>query len=103
MARIPEDKIEWIKKNVPIERLCIRYNIELKPQGKNLVGRCPWHQDDTPSFIVTPEKLPKRQRASLLRRLVEQPILEDSTLPGKKVPVTPSTRDLNVIDVIEIK
>ena len=56
MDRIPEDQIERIKKNVPIEQLCSRYNIELKPQGKNLVGRCAWHQDDTPSFIVTPEK-----------------------------------------------
>jgi energy-coupling factor transporter ATP-binding protein EcfA2 len=56
MARIPDEKIKQIKQNVPIERLCSRYNIALKPQGKNLVGRCPWHQDDTPSFIVTPEK-----------------------------------------------
>jgi DNA primase catalytic core len=56
MARIPEDQIERIKQTVPIERLCRHYSIELKPQGKNLVGRCPWHQDDTPSFIVTPEK-----------------------------------------------
>jgi DNA primase len=56
MARIPEDQIERIKQTVPIERLCQRYNIELKPQGKNLVGRCPFHKDDTPSFIVTPEK-----------------------------------------------
>ena len=56
MARIPEDQIEKIKQTVPIERLCSRYNIDLVAQGKNLVGRCPWHQDDTPSFIVTPEK-----------------------------------------------
>ena len=56
MARIPEDQIERIKQTVPIERLCRRYNIELKAQGKNLVGTCPFHADDTPSFIVTPEK-----------------------------------------------
>jgi DNA primase len=55
MARIPEDQIERIKQTVPIERLCQRYNIELKAQGKNLVGRCPFHKDGTPSFIVTPE------------------------------------------------
>jgi DNA primase catalytic core len=36
--------------------LCERYHIELKPQGKNLVGFCPWHKDDKPSFIVTPDK-----------------------------------------------
>jgi DNA primase catalytic core len=56
MVRIPEEKIEQIKQSIPIERLCSRYNIELKPQGKNLVGHCPFHADDTPSFIVTPEK-----------------------------------------------
>ena len=56
MARIPEEQIQQIKQTIPIERLCRHYNIDLKPQGKNLVGHCPWHQDDTPSFIVTPAK-----------------------------------------------
>jgi DNA primase len=58
MARIPEDQIEWIKQSVPIERLCRRYNIELKPAGKNLVGHCPFHQDDTPVVYRHPGKKP---------------------------------------------
>jgi len=28
---------------------------ELKRQGKNLAGHCPFHNDRTPSLIVTPE------------------------------------------------
>ena len=33
------------------------YGIELKPMGPdNLMGRCPFHDDATPSFGVTPSK-----------------------------------------------
>ncbi|MCU7929102.1 MAG: hypothetical protein KZQ97_22085 [Candidatus Thiodiazotropha sp. (ex Dulcina madagascariensis)] len=53
--------------------------------------------------IIDIEALPKRQRASLLRRLTEQPVLENDTLPSTKVPVTPSTRDLNILEIIEIQ
>lgn len=56
MPRIPDEQIQRLKKEVSLERLCGRYNIELKPQGKNLVGFCPWHTEDKPSFIVTPDK-----------------------------------------------
>ncbi len=56
MPRIPDEEIQRLKREVSLVRLCERYNIELKSQGKNLVGFCPWHKDDKPSFIVTPEK-----------------------------------------------
>jgi DNA primase catalytic core len=56
MPRIPEEDIRRLKKEVSLVRLCERYKIELKSQGKNLVGFCPWHRDDTPSFVVTPDK-----------------------------------------------
>jgi DNA primase len=56
MPRIPDEEIQRLKREVSLVRLCQRYNIELKPQGKNFVGFCPWHKDDKPSFIVTPEK-----------------------------------------------
>lgn len=56
MPRIPDDQIQRLKKEVSLVRLCERYNIDLKPQGKNLVGFCPWHTEDAPSFIVTPDK-----------------------------------------------
>jgi DNA primase len=56
MPRIPDEEIQRLKREVSLVRLCERYGIELKPQGKNLVGFCPWHKDDKPSFIVTPDK-----------------------------------------------
>jgi DNA primase catalytic core len=56
MPRIPEAEIERIKRHLPVADLCARYGIELKPQGKDLVGHCPFHDDKTPSFIVTPAK-----------------------------------------------
>ena len=30
--------------------------VELKPHGKDLVGRCPFHDDKTPSLVVTADK-----------------------------------------------
>ncbi len=56
MPRIPHEVIQRLKRQVSIVRLCERYGIELKPQGKNMMGFCPWHKDDKPSFIVTPDK-----------------------------------------------
>jgi DNA primase catalytic core len=56
MARIPDDELEHIKRDVPLTDLCGRYGIELQPQGKDFIGHCPFHDDKTPSFIVTPSK-----------------------------------------------
>ena len=37
--------------------MCRDYGIELKQMGPdNLMGRCPFHEDKTPSFGVTPSK-----------------------------------------------
>jgi DNA primase catalytic core len=55
MARIPDQEIERLKKEISIERLVSGFGVELKRTGANLVGRCPFHDDRTPSLIVTPE------------------------------------------------
>jgi len=55
MARIPDEIIERIKQEVSVQRLIEARGIELKRQGKNLAGHCPFHNDRTPSLIVTPE------------------------------------------------
>ncbi len=47
--------IEEIKSRIDIVELIGRY-ITLKPAGKNYKGRCPFHPDDTPSLVVSPEK-----------------------------------------------
>jgi DNA primase len=56
MPRIPTELIERIKREAPIEELAREYGIELENRGKDLFGRCPWHEDSTPSLSVTPGK-----------------------------------------------
>ena len=56
MARIPESEIEQLKSSVDIVGLIQSKGIELKKHGKDLVGKCPFHNDKTPSLVVTPNK-----------------------------------------------
>jgi len=59
MARIPDDQLAQLKKNVSILHVCAAHGIELKPHGTaDYVGRCPLpgHEDGQPSFVVTPRK-----------------------------------------------
>ncbi len=57
MARIPESEIERIKSAVDLVALVQSKGIELKRHGsKDMVGRCPFHEEETASFIVTPTK-----------------------------------------------
>ena len=55
MPRIPDDELARLKA-IPLLDLCRDYGIELRPQGKDHAGRCPFHADDSPSFIVSPGK-----------------------------------------------
>lgn len=56
MARIPPDELERLKNEVSVQRLVESAGIELKKSGKDLTGRCPFHEDGTVSLIVTPAK-----------------------------------------------
>ena len=57
MPRIPESEIERIKKETDLAALVRSRGIELKQHGeRNLIGRCPFHDDNDPSFVVTPAK-----------------------------------------------
>jgi DNA primase catalytic core len=56
MARIPEATIERLKSEVATERLVASGGIELKRAGKDLLGRCPFHEDREASLVVTPAK-----------------------------------------------
>lgn len=56
MARIPETDLQRLKDEVSVQRLVEAAGIELKKIGKDIAGRCPFHEDDEPSLIVTPAK-----------------------------------------------
>jgi DNA primase len=53
--RIPPEKIEEIRSSNDIIDV-ISQHVRLKKRGKNFVGLCPFHQEKTPSFTVSPEK-----------------------------------------------
>ncbi|WP_154643464.1 CHC2 zinc finger domain-containing protein, partial [Leptospira interrogans] len=51
---IPKEEIARLKMETDLLALIRSYGIELKKHGLNWLGRCPFHEDRTPSFIVTP-------------------------------------------------
>ncbi len=53
--RIPEDLIERIRTSVDIVDVVSEY-VQLKKQGRNYFGLCPFHQEKSPSFSVSPDK-----------------------------------------------
>jgi len=54
LARIPDDELERLKREVPLERLVTGFGIELRRHGADLIGRCPFHDDREPSLVVSP-------------------------------------------------
>jgi DNA primase len=56
MARIPQEELDRLKRDISVEQLATAYGIALKPHGQNLIGLCPMHADHDPSFVVTPAK-----------------------------------------------
>lgn len=57
MPRIPDAEIERLKRNTSVAELCRSRGIELKKHGsRDLIGRCPFHEDAKPSFVVSPSK-----------------------------------------------
>lgn len=57
MPRIPDEDLDWIKRSADLASLVRSKNIELKSHGsKDLIGRCPFHDEKTASFVVTPGK-----------------------------------------------
>jgi DNA primase len=56
MARIPEQDLERVKRDTDLVALVQAAGVELRRHGANLVGRCPFHDDEQPSLVVTPSK-----------------------------------------------
>ena len=57
MPRISETDIERVKQQTDLIELVKSRGVALQPHGsKDMVGNCPFHEDDKPSFIVSPQK-----------------------------------------------
>jgi len=56
MARIPEQEVERLKKEISVQRLAEARGVKLTRQGADLIGKCPFHDDRTPSLVITPGK-----------------------------------------------
>ena len=56
MGRISDVELERLKREVALQRLVEAKGVQLQKRGESLVGRCPFHEDKTPSLVVTPKK-----------------------------------------------
>ena len=56
MARIPAEVVERLKAEVSVQRLAEARGVSLTKHGADLHGRCPFHEDRTPSLVITPAK-----------------------------------------------
>ena len=50
-----EEFVEEVRNSCDIVEIISEY-VDLKKTGKNFVGKCPFHNEKTPSFTVAPEK-----------------------------------------------
>ena len=56
MARTPNIELDTIKQSISLHRLIESQGYEIKRHGKDYVTRCPFHDDATPSLVITPDK-----------------------------------------------
>ncbi len=54
MARLPDEIVERIRREISVQRLAEARGVKLRRVGKNLMGLCPFHQEKTPSLSITP-------------------------------------------------
>lgn len=54
-GHIPQETIDEIRDRIDMVELVSSYVI-MKKRGRNYVGLCPFHLEDTPSFTVSPDK-----------------------------------------------
>ena len=56
MARISDEEIARLKRDVDLVALVRARGVDLKRHGADLRGLCPFHDDHEPSLVVTPSK-----------------------------------------------
>ncbi|MGB1060094.1 MAG: CHC2 zinc finger domain-containing protein [Ketobacter sp.] len=55
MARIPDDELTRLKTDISLVRLVEGSGVVLNKHAKDYLGRCPFHDDRTPSLVISPE------------------------------------------------
>jgi DNA primase catalytic core len=55
-SRIGDDELASLKASVSLEAVVRAAGVALEKRGHDLVGCCPFHDDKTPSFSLTPDK-----------------------------------------------
>jgi DNA primase catalytic core len=56
VGQIPDEEVERLKRDVPIEQLVTAHGVKLVRRGVELVGLCPFHGDRSPDLFVSPTK-----------------------------------------------
>lgn len=56
MARIPAAELERLKSDISLVRLLESQGYQLQKAGKDYITRCPFHDDDTASLVISPSK-----------------------------------------------
>ncbi|PHM44418.1 CHC2 zinc finger domain-containing protein [Xenorhabdus szentirmaii] len=56
MARIPDAELQHLKSAVSLVALIEQQGRKLTPRGKDMIVLCPFHQEKTPSMVITPAK-----------------------------------------------
>ena len=55
MARFTDNEIEKLKQSTPLVALLEQQGFDLKKHGKDYICHCPFHNDKTPSLVVSPD------------------------------------------------
>jgi DNA primase len=56
MQQVTKEGIERIKKANALAEIVAERGIEIKKKGKTLIASCPFHEEKTPSFVITPSR-----------------------------------------------
>ncbi|OKP00288.1 CHC2 zinc finger domain-containing protein [Xenorhabdus eapokensis] len=56
MARIPEAELQHLKTAVPLVAIIEQQGRQLFKRGKDMTVLCPFHEEKTPSMVITPAK-----------------------------------------------
>ncbi|MCP5426472.1 MAG: toprim domain-containing protein [Gammaproteobacteria bacterium] len=55
MPRLSAEQLDRLKQAISLERLVEARGIVLKKHGADLIGHCPFHDDKTPSLVISPK------------------------------------------------